>query len=164
MKTPYLVQRCIVKTRKPSEILGIDAFLAYDYMGAAEFEFGCLNRNLKALLPTLDQYEIFSTDLKCQTGEGIFLVCTKEQRESVWSWIGQEAIKNNKRLKEPTYLLENLSGASVGHFNNFDIWWVLDHEMNGPCEPINNWFFCKGKETARLLLSSLKKTKEKNQQ
>lgn len=161
MKTPYLVQRCVVKTRKPSEIVGIDSFLSYDYMGAAEFEFGRLGNNLRAILPTIDQYSIVSTDLKYQTREGIFLLCSKEQVEFASVWIGQEAIGNNKKLKEPTYLSDNLSGASIGHYNNFDLWWVLDHEMNGPCEAINSWFFCKGKETARLLFSALLKNKEK---
>ena len=160
MKTPYLVQRCSVKTRKSSEIIGIDAFLAYDYMGAAEFEFGQLNINLKAILPTLARYSIFETDLKCQTQEGIFLVCTLEQREFAWAWVGQEAIKNN-RLKEPTRLIENLSGASEKHFCNFDVWWVLQDGFSLPVDPTNVWFFCKGKETARLLLSALKKSKER---
>lgn len=165
MKTPYLVQRCCVKTRKSSEIIGIDAFLYFDYMGAAEFEFGQLNANLKAILPHLEEYSVLPTDLKCQTGEGIFLLCSKEQYEAAWAWVGQEAIKNNKGLKEQTYLLENLSGASVGHFNNYDVWWVLeDFLWYRKVDHQNIWFFCKGKETARLLLSALKKTKEKNQQ
>lgn len=159
MKTPSLVQRCSVQTRKPSEIVGVDSFLNYAYMGSAEFEFGQLNRNLNAILPHLDEYQIISTDLKCQTKEGIFLLCTKEQIEIALTWVKQEAIQNNKGLKERTELHRNLSGAA----SDVDVWWVLEDSWPFDEKPNhqNIWFFCKGKETARLLLSALKKTKEK---
>lgn len=159
MKKITLVQRCSVITRKPSEITGIDSFLNYAYMGSSEFEFGQLFRNLNALLPHLEEYQVMSTDLKCQTKEGIFLLCTKEQSEAASVWVGQEATQSNKGLKERTYLLHNLDGTA----KDVDVWWVLEDSYPGDSDLNyqNIWFFCKGKEAARLLLSALQKSKAK---
>ena len=51
----HLVQRGIFKTNKnihgePKEITGVDSIIAWDYMGAAEYEFGTLPASLKRIV------------------------------------------------------------------------------------------------------------------
>ena len=164
MKPPRLVQRCLVNTRKSSEIVGIDSYLGYAYMGSAEFEFGQLGSNLKCILPFLKEYSVVKTDFKCATGEGIFLLCTKEQEMQAKEWLALEVAKKNKNLQEATYFAENLQRTKdqTSHFDLVDVWWVLEDSFGGrKIDHQNIWFFCKGKQTAELLRSALERTKLK---
>lgn len=53
--TPYLIQRGKIR-REPSR-KGLDGFVAFDYMGSSEFEFGALNKSLKAIRAEIKFYQ-----------------------------------------------------------------------------------------------------------
>ena len=53
--TPYLVQRGRLRENKDRK--GLDALIAFDYMGSSEFEFGALNKSLKAIRAELKFYQ-----------------------------------------------------------------------------------------------------------
>ena len=78
MKTtiyPHLIQR---GTIKEGEYTGLDSLINYDYMGAAEFEFGALPKALTNLLQLLPTLQINSLETPNHPNQKIYTITTQE--------------------------------------------------------------------------------------
>lgn len=146
--SPWLIQRAKTKTDKASQIVGIDSLLSFDYMGAAEFEYGALPKALKALYPVLDNVQVYKTEIKKHDGQGLFIICTPEQKDEVKSWVEAEVRGVYHRLKEGTSMERALKNEKYADFN---VWWDIE----------NNWFAVFGKQNADNVVLALHKCKAK---
>ena len=154
MKTPYLIQRCKIKNVKDAEITGLDALLSYDYMGAAEFEFGALGQSAKRITANLSTYTIATTGLKDLTGKGLFSVCPKKDQAEVRGYACQLAedglVERTIRTKEHVGLKTALTGVSLfgkpaDEWQMFHVWWDIQ----------NDYFLVLGKPQAKLIMTAL---------
>jgi len=148
MEKPWLIQRASFKDVK-GPITGVDMLLHFDYMGAAEFEFGALPASLKEMCRTVDLLEIFKTSHKCVDGQGLFLLCTPQQKDGYEEYL-KGLVDDKIRLKESTGLGRALRGESSTVFA-VNHWWDLD----------NHVMFCLGKENCAKVLKGIKAVRDK---
>jgi hypothetical protein len=141
----YLVQRCKVKTEKPSEITTLSAFLSFDYMGSSEFEFGALAKARERAVQKVQSLAIIESGLKRADGKRLFVVCQREQYEEVRVFLHWEAKGPGlgQSLKERTEIQGAITQAKYADNN---CWWDIE----------NDWFAIFGKHQAELLIYALK--------
>jgi hypothetical protein len=119
----------------------------FDYMGAAEFEFGAFPRSFGPFMqsdPKTYSFTIKATDygdgyarayrkknapkLPDKIDRDIFLICTPELRDYAEAVIRDLASKNPKtRLKEATRLLEALDPVETTYPSDVVGWYELDN-------------------------------------
>lgn len=96
---------------------------SFDYMGAAEFEFGAVPKALQVIAKNYESYEAFSftmplskvkqswRDKSTEKPTGnvtIYVICNKDDSKEVTARIKLNAANNGGRLKEPTLLSNTL--------------------------------------------------------
>lgn len=119
MRNPYLVQRGTIKN--PAKIEGIDSLIKFDYMGAAEFEWGALPKALKEICGIFDELEMHSSNIKTTKGETLWLLCKNEDVEQLrefWSKVS----KDTYSVKTIEVLWYNRTGA-FDPVGNINFWW-----------------------------------------
>lgn len=122
MKQPYLIQRlnAATKTVNPFSFGGgiangtlskegfdiLRTIFSFDYMGAAEFEWGAVPTALKALV------ESNLTTVQIQPGDSstwIGILCPKEISTDVYKYVCDASVGNTGNLKEHLGLKEALA-------------------------------------------------------
>lgn len=140
-KTPYLIQRCMLREGADKSIAGFDSVCRCDYMGSAEFEFGALPASLRRAVTR--RYTARPSGLK-KDGVDLMLACySDEQRRNVEAFLPKMATRS-VRLHEPLYLQEVLSDEG-GYSRDICMWWDID----------NDWFLCLNRQVADLLLKAI---------
>jgi len=131
MNKPYLIQRAKFENRDSKK--GIDAILKFDYMGAAEFEFGALPQSLNRVRQNISNYTQFEYLFTSQPApiKIVTVFCKKEQEDFVPEILEGLACKKYK-LKEYCDMHEWLNGKAYLRTTN-DFWWDIE----------NDWFFWK---------------------
>lgn len=142
--TPYLIQRGRIRhdeTRK-----GLDALVAFDYMGSAEFEYGALNKSLKALRADLKSYQaeeatfgqakfvVFSSGSLSVTLHAVSEIGLQKIRLKEWCDFGEWAYRgdNFERRKESR--------------NNF--WWDIENHFM--------WWIDQGKKMNERIIQAIR--------
>jgi hypothetical protein len=129
----------------------LTGIFSFDYMGAAEFEFGAVPKALMGIAAEADNYQAFSFSLPLSkvakswrdkstvdpVGDAIiYVICNKGDVKEITTRIKQFAAENyNGRLKESTRL--------QGALRPLDDW---DSDVKGWFELDNGFFFFTDKE------------------
>lgn len=125
MRNPYLIQRGTIKN--PAKIEGIDSLVKFDYMGAAEFEWGALPKALKEICGILDELEIHSLDIKTTKGETLWLLCKNEDVEQLREfWVKASKDPYSVNTKETVFYNRN---KVFEPSNNINFWWDIKEEQ-----------------------------------
>ena len=139
IKRPYLIQRGTMRHGVVS-ISGIDSIVSFDYMGAAEFEFGALPKALRAMLADLSQLGAHATDIRGANGE-VYAICSTSVKEEVIAILKQLADSDQHfTLHERTDFKDALAGRSTINF-----WWDIE----------NNWMAVIGPRGAGKIMKAL---------
>ena len=162
----WLIQRGFIKTDKRSQIQGIDSLIRFDYMGAAEFEFGALPKALKGIIANLDRLEVHLVDDLRKNGARLAIIATKDQVADVEKFFRSQAADPYAiRLKERTEFKQTIDRAADAppiqrheYKSEVNFWWDI---TEGEFDTSNNWMATFGKENADNILLALRKTKEK---
>lgn len=120
---PWLIQRWKVKNWKPS--LKVSEYLAQDYMGSAEFEFGAIPKTLREFHSRLPRLVYTKFEIN---GTPLHLLSLPEHVEPYKEYLtemskGEYAV----RLKERIRLQHILSKATGMTYMEDDFWWDLDN-------------------------------------
>jgi hypothetical protein len=125
-RMPYLVQR--MRRRDNGARKGIDALFGFDYMGAAEFEFGALGRALAVAREKTDTGPAEIAHGK----HAVWFVGGADDLTTAKALFADQITSGRKvRLKESTYIRESVAGTSdwfddVRDWQKFDGWWAID--------------------------------------
>lgn len=123
--TPYLIQR-ISSRRDPADRpdkKGVDSQFSFDYMGSAEFEFGCLFKALKRMRETADnRQQLLSFEIGSHKFWYVGLVDEFKVAEKIFE--DQLSKSPKMRFKEFTGISSSVDGSekycrSIG-------WWAVD--------------------------------------
>lgn len=133
IEKPYLIQRAKFEKHASKDAKGIDSLLRFDYMGAAEFEFGALPKSLKRVREEIEQYTSFQYSFKNNPTKLVTVFCKKEQIEEVTKVLellvaGKIHLKGHCDLN---YFVKPIEGRDPSWYNDF--WWDI----------INDFFFWK---------------------
>jgi|WetSurMetagenome_2_1015567.scaffolds.fasta_scaffold80519_3 hypothetical protein len=115
MERVWLIQRGTVRDIPKHLVTGIDSIIEYDYMGAAEFEWGALPKSLYRILKNIQQYTFCEIDIKDFKGNNMKIFCKKEDID--------EASINALYLAEGK-LHPYISGLSKKNF-----WWDIQNDF-----------------------------------
>lgn len=137
MRTPYLIQRCMMmdierdNERTPSmQKKGIDKILSFDYMGSAEFEFGALGKSLKEIRKHIDDYEFFDVTFG---DKRVDVFAPKANKEVVIEYL-KGLVSDKYHLKEFIGFRDWIQNMGrVDKFFNENCWWDIE----------NHYFFWK---------------------
>lgn len=164
---PYLIQRGTFRKELNLNKKGIDQVISFDYMGAAEFEWGALPKSLNRINEQLSFQEDGKLDLSRSygmfpfdhNGKSLMLFCKHEDEEEVKSYLIQIA-KYERRCKEFTLLDEALGYSHSKSGLNINFWWDID----------NDWFcWVNNYDYTQMFLEGMSKSlklyqmKEKNE-
>jgi hypothetical protein len=120
----YLVQRCGFKTDDGNAVTGVDSLFSYEYMGAAEYEFGSLNKSLRRIVGDMSRYSVAKTDHVAKDGRRLCVLA----RDHAAAKTALDLIAAGKsRHKCPTYMPEVLAGKDP-KFYGTEVWWDLDED------------------------------------
>lgn len=141
----WLVQR--IRRRDMPSSKGIDALFEFDYMGAAEFEFGALPKALKAMRAAKSkrwrpQKIDFGNYRTYYVGAPDVIGVAAQLFEDQFKPIGER-----HRLKELTYIRESYIDEERRGILPFDAWWALD--------PVPPFALFKQKDHAEAWLGAL---------
>ena len=119
MEQPYLIQQAQFSDR--SNRKGMNAILAFDYMGSAEFEFGSLPESLKRIRENINQYmySLYSINDKAIT-----IFCKKSELSEILNTL-EKLAKKEIQLKERIDFPDWLNNEK--HWN--DHWWDIDNDF-----------------------------------
>lgn len=139
IKRPYLIQRGTMRHGVLS-VSGIDSIVVFDYMGAAEFEFGALPKALRAMLVDLPKLGTHATGIRGINGE-VYAICEASVKDEVVAILKQLAISDQHfDLHERTDFKDALAGQSTINF-----WWDIE----------NNWMAVVGPRGAGNIMKAL---------
>lgn len=165
----YLVQRGRFKDIKdPKEITGLDSIIDYDYMGAAEFEFGGLGRSLARIMRAYYEDTFIPWEIKINDVP-FWVFLKKEKLEEIEDIIKlfDDSMKGEyPHLKGPLRIEQYFEGTTISrlkrnckkkreevpNWSYMDFWWDID----------NDWFVIPyGLYYSQTLLAALKALKDK---
>jgi hypothetical protein len=126
MKQPYLVQRA--KFQSSDSKRGIDSILSFDYMGAAEFEWGSLPESLKRIRESLSKYVYFTYTLEGTADKTVVIFCKDEDREQIPAFVEGLAVRAY-RLQEHCDLADWVHPDNFSSKNPNDFWWDIEHDF-----------------------------------
>lgn len=138
-----LVQRCTLKTTSVVDVTGVDSLFDYDYMGAAEYEFGSLGKSLRRIVPRCAEYEIVDTCHRFQGGAWLMVFCEKTKRADALRDIA-DIVTRKIRTQEGSYLPEVLAGQDPSFYCT-EAWWAID----------DDWIAFRGAERAPLIFAAI---------
>jgi hypothetical protein len=111
--------------------------MSFDYMGAAEFEFGALPKSLQRLAEKAKKNELICGTTLKDNPMPTYYICFKENEDSVLDFLSAASVKE-PRLKErteyPAQLKDFHADRAIG-------WIVVDENSYG-CPPFM-WFLSK---------------------
>lgn len=139
MKEPYLIQRCRIKAPwtykhkfKPKGVknftLKVSELLEFEYMGAAEFEYGAIPAAIRAMHAEIDNFQYEHIVVHGGVTDGIVPTLVRpEQLDFVRSYLKRLGSDGYQKLHEST---------------NFEQW------FNSDVKPLTNFWICidKGQE------------------
>lgn len=152
-KEPFLVQR-MKRRDRPGE--GVDAHFEFDYMGAAEFEWGTLPEALKLMRgwPTMSEWEptVIRLGLPDHPAHVAWFVGPVEALELTTAFFIDQLTERKRRLKERSHLFEVYHPEPRNSYAACTGWWALDA---WPCP----WVLFREREDAEQWLKDLRKPK-----
>ena len=121
---PYLVQRLKARKDPATDKTGITRFFEFDYMGAAEFEFGAIPRAKKALQEILSKEKVNPVEIT-QDGHTVWYVGPKADLEMARTWFREELkVDYSPRMKESSRILQSYTKPKS--YSTYDGWWCVD--------------------------------------
>lgn len=118
---PTLIQRCNARLQPGQK--GIDALLSFQYMGAAEFEYGALPAALKQMRLYKDELAVWAIP----TPYGAVYALGRREDPGPAQFVAEELRPRGERprRKESTGFRE---ASTPGEENLYrvDVWWALD--------------------------------------
>jgi len=127
---PYLVQRGNFKNINLSDVAGIDSVIAWDYMGAAEFEFGVLGKCLRRIVTARSTYSIAYTTWLSKNRKPLILMCVDDRRQAVVDAISK-IVSGKARLKESTGMPHIFGGDNsflADCYAKIDFWIDIEND------------------------------------
>lgn len=124
MSEPFLIQTAKF-TNVPSR-KGVDRFLAFDYMGSAEFENGALGESLRMMRTDAENFKLQTFNIG---GKMITAFWNRQSFMSSWMERVLNSLGLNEvRLQEPIKFSEYIMNPSP---NNQlpDFWWDIDNDF-----------------------------------
>lgn len=144
-----LVQRCGFSTSDVAEVMGVDSLFSYEYMGAAEYEFGSLGRSLRRMVPKRAEYEVVDTGRRFKDGAALLVFCETTKRADVLRDIG-DIVSRKVRVKEGSRLPEVLAGEDP-KFYRTEAWWDIN----------DDWIAFRGEERGPLVVAAIEAVQKK---
>lgn len=156
MNRPWLIQRAKFKNNTPSKIETVDQAIRFDYMGAAEFEWGALPQSLKRICKEIEKYKISETSVKNYYDEKVLYLLHHEDISSrEYEKFIYEDIAGKLRLKEWTNLKRHITNKNDESFEkylkDYNIWWDIDNDV----------WFTFGKEEIERIKNSIINVRDK---
>jgi len=143
MQSPYLVQRGTLKPLK--EVTGIDALVAFDYMGSSEFEFGALPKALKSIIGVLPKLGFLPLPNIEFEGKHLWVLCLTEDEDALREFFDMITKDRPVRMKEAMYWGDRLGD------NRINFWWDLE----------NNWMATFGEDEIQQVHDALVAVKKR---
>jgi hypothetical protein len=130
VKLPSLIQRMERRREDRKDSKGADALFSLDYMGSAEFEFGAINKALKAMRAAKDEKWIVRT---IQTGPHVAYYIGGPNAFNVAVQLFEDQMKPREErqgyTKEWTYIYETYNPDPKRHrLGPFHGWWAVDED------------------------------------
>lgn len=151
IKLPYLMQRMRVSKEVRTGKTGVDAFIEFDYMGSAEFEFGALGKTLKQ-----SRAQVQSEPLQLLfNGHEAWFVGPEEKLEVADAWFRDQLTDQKCRMKESSRLKmsygvdDGMSYPARYKPEPFDGWWAIVTSMTNPLPSEQPWVIFRKKEYAQ---------------
>lgn len=152
--TPYLIQRAKF-SNDSSDREGIDSILDFDYMGAAEFEFGTLPKSLKRVRSAVNDFVQFdyaftikSNKVALKTEKIVTVFCHKDHQAELPE-ILEKLYKCDIRLKFSCDLYKYIEDKELS-YRASDFWWDIDNDF---------FFWRKNDEFAEAFVTKMKTPK-----
>ena len=123
MKTPYLIQSGRTKTFNP-DAETMDDLIQFDYMGAAEYEYGALPASYTRIIESLvsDHYMLFYIKI---AERDITVWCKLDEIDAVTSNI--QKVYDGVRLKERANFKQSLDDPNPS-WRTPNIWWDIEND------------------------------------
>jgi hypothetical protein len=126
---PYLVQR-IDRVKDPTkypDAKGVDRYFSFDYMGAAEFEWGALPQAMKKMLAAVDDsWEVTKVTVDTHTCWYVGPASALKLATALFADQLNDYDQQKHRLKESTYI-RYVYIEKNEHFKAIG-WWSLGHD------------------------------------
>lgn len=151
---PYLIQRGTFRPITDDLIIGVDSLISYDYMGAAEFEWGSLPASMRHICEHWSNFMIFKySEIKNLDGEECYVLChtgvVKEISEVIKKLFTERL---PYRLHEWSGCYEYIHELPRNQFSTIiNFWWDIEH----------HWMCCFGDNMRRLVLGMRKVCEKK---
>lgn len=131
VRSPYLVQRCIVRNR-PNDTLRFSEVAALDYMGAAEYEFGAVPESLRCIATRANEYSratIVLLNNVLRDGNGAPLVVySRFAGDSLLEYVEYlKALRAGKLCTKSASYFDVAPGAG-SHRTRVTLWWDLTND------------------------------------
>lgn len=149
----WLIQRGRFKDVLRENITGIDSLLKFDYMGAAEFEFGALPKSLRRMIEANDGlYDFLEvTSVKDKDKNTARVYCKREETSAVIEAV-KTLSRNDYGYKEAALMNKYIKeGAESDDYFSCNFWWDIE----------NDFFIVFGDEKQELLQIAIDRMKEK---
>lgn len=135
MDYPYLVQTARFREAPLADRKGIDQILSFDYMGAAEYEFGALPQSLKRMRESKQIHSFFEYKFK-GTKKSVFVLAPISLKDSnegfeAMADILENLAKNKYRLKCPIRLKDYITPdkSSKWFSDGPDFYWDIENDF-----------------------------------
>lgn len=136
MNTPYLIQRGKFADNSDCKT-GIDAIVQWDYMGAAEFEFGALPASLKRMRASINDYHLFTHRFKnANMKDGVdkvvsvFAPASATAEVSAYlKLLGNDKIHCKESVDLRAWVCPSQMDKEWGRKNKTDFWWDIGNDF-----------------------------------
>jgi hypothetical protein len=125
----YLIQRGIIEDRDHKK--GIDSIVSFDYMGAAEYEFGALPDSLKRLRSKINEYIYLDVLIN---GKYISVFCNDNQKSDIKGYL-QQLANGRMYTKLGSYFDKYVNPLKydlefqVRHPLKINFWWDIENDL-----------------------------------
>lgn len=150
---PYLIQRLHTPLVSRTNKEGVDAFFDFDYMGAAEFEFGALNTALKSMRSQVGEYTSEPVRIK-EEGQVVWYVGPTDEdmiasATELFNSQRKKATRFDMRFKMPTYIHYHYDPQDEYETQQSPVgWWAIDQPKP--------WLLFVRKDSARNWIKGMK--------
>lgn len=144
-----LVQRCEFETSDINDVSGVDSLFRYEYMGAAEYEFGSLCQSLRRIVPIRASYIVADSGLRFQDGAALMVFCETSKQVDVLRDIADIASRK-AMVKEGARLKEVLAGEDPSFYRT-EAWWDIN----------DDWIAFRGEERGPLVVAAIEAVQKK---
>jgi len=168
IKTPDLIQLATIR-QNWKQTDGVDALLDFEYMGAAQFEFGALPKTLDRLISIFTDLKVtMNKDIVRHDGKRLCVISTKEVYDEYIFYIRglasppkddkrysmsvpvkdpKEGCRTTRQLHEPSHFYRCYTEPKTkeNRYRYYDVWWDVENDVI--------WTF--GKENANNILKAI---------